>query len=303
MEIKNFKGEIKKNEPLSRHTSYAIGGPADILAYPVDREDIRVLLQAIKTRNLNYWILGHGTNLLVRDGGFRGVVITLQRMQTIKIEREYRSIGGSFVVVCAEAGASLAKLLSFAVEHGLTGLEFAAGIPGTVGGAVCMNAGTALGVMGDVVESVTLVAPDGELITRSREEMGFGYRTSSVLEGHLALDARVVLRRDDKEKIKGQVRELLDKRTRTQPGGFPSAGSVFKNPQGESAGKLIELAGLKGVAVGGAQVSEKHANFIVNTGKAKAAEVLALMEIVREKVLEVHGTRLEPEIKIIGEDA
>lgn len=303
MEIKNFKGEIKKNEPLSRHTSYAIGGPADILAYPVDREDIRVLLQSIKTRNLNYWILGHGTNLLVRDGGFRGVVITLQRMQTIKIEREYRSIGGSFVVVCAEAGASLAKLLSFAVEHGLTGLEFAAGIPGTVGGAVCMNAGTALGVMGDVVESVTLVAPDGELITRSREEMGFGYRTSSVLEGHLALDARVVLRRDDKEKIKGQVKELLDKRKRNQPGGFPSAGSVFKNPQGESAGKLIELAGLKGVAVGGAQVSEKHANFIVNTGKAKAAEVLALMEIVREKVLEVHGTRLEPEIKIIGEDA
>jgi UDP-N-acetylmuramate dehydrogenase len=220
----------------------------------------------------------------------------------IKIEREYRSIGGSFVVVYAEAGASLAKLLSFAVEHGLTGLEFAAGIPGTVGGAVCMNAGTSLGEMGDVVESITLISPDGELGTRSAEEMEFGYRTASVPEGRLVLEVRLVLRRDDKEKIKARLKELLETRKQRQPWGFPNAGSVFKNPQEESAGMLIESAELKGRMVGEAQVSVKHANVIVNTGKARAADVLELMEIVKEKVLEVSGVRLEPEIKIIGED-
>ncbi|MCK9418308.1 MAG: UDP-N-acetylmuramate dehydrogenase [Nitrospirae bacterium] len=302
MEITNFKGDIKRNEPLSRHTSYAIGGPADILAWPADREDLRLLLQAIKTQQQRCFILGGGTNLLVRDGGFRGVMIALQRMHRIKIEREYRSIGGAFAVVYAEAGASLVKLLSFAVEHGLTGLEFAAGIPGTVGGAICMNAGTSLGEMGDIVESVALISPDGELNTRSAEEMAFGYRTASVPEGHLVLEVRVVLRRDDKEKIKARIKELLVTRKQRQPWGFPNAGSVFKNPQEESAGMLIESAGLKGRMVGGAQVSEKHANIIVNTGKAKAADVLELMDIVKEKVLEVSGVRLEPEIKIIGED-
>ena len=205
-------------------------------------------------------------------------------------------------MIYAEAGTSLATLLSFAVEHGLTGLEFAAGIPGTVGGAVCMNAGTSLGEMGDIIESVTLISPDGELITRSAEEMDFGYRTASVPEGHLVLEVRVVLRRDDKEKIKARIKELFNTRKQRQPWGFPNAGSVFKNPMEESAGLLIERAGLKGRAIGGAQVSEKHANVIVNTGEAKAADVLELMELVKEKVLEGSGVRLEPEIKIIGED-
>lgn len=302
MEITNLKGQIKRNEPLSRHTSYAIGGPADILALPADREDLRLLLREIKARKLRYFVLGGGTNLLVRDGGFRGVMIALQRMHTIRIEREYRSIGGSFVVVYAEAGATLAKLLSFAVEHGLTGLEFAAGIPGTVGGAVCMNAGTSLGEMGDIVDSITLISPDGEIGARTAEEMDFSYRTASVPEGHLVLEVMVVLRRDDKAKIKARIKRLLETRKQRQPWGFPNAGSVFKNPQEESAGMLIESAGLKGTMVGGAQVSEKHANVIVNTGKAKAADVLELMELIKEKVLEVSGVRLEPEIKIIGED-
>ncbi len=302
MEIKNFKGELKRDEPLSRHTSYAIGGPADVLAYPADQEDLRLLLQAIKTRQLPSFILGGGTNLLVRDGGFRGVMISLQRMQTIKIEREYRSIGGSFGLVYAEAGAPLARLLVFSMEQGFTGLEFAAGIPGTMGGAVCMNAGTAQGEMGDVVESISLISPDGELITRGAAEMGFGYRTTSIPEGHLVLEVRVVLRRDAKEKVTARIKELLRTRKQRQPWEFPNAGSVFKNPQEENAGRLIERAGLKGRKVGGAQVSEKHANIIVNTGRAKAADVLTLMEIVKEKVLEVSGVRLEPEIKIIGDD-
>jgi UDP-N-acetylmuramate dehydrogenase len=302
MKIANFKGEIRLHEPLSKHTSYAIGGPADVFAYPVDRDDLIALLREIRKQSLKYFVLGGGTNLLVRDKGFRGVVISLQRMQSVKIEREYRSIGGAFVVVIAEAGAPLSRLLFFAVEEGLTGLEFAAGIPGTVGGAICMNAGTAAGEFGDVVDAVTLLSPDGELISRGREEMAFGYRTSTIPDGHLVLDARLILRRDDKEKVQARVKELIDTRKQRQPAGLPNAGSIFKNPQEESAGKLIETAGLKGKTVGNAKVSGKHANFIVNQGNAKAADVLALMETVKAKVLEVHGVRLEPEIKIIGED-
>jgi UDP-N-acetylmuramate dehydrogenase len=302
MDIQNLKGEILQNEPMSLHTSFGIGGPADILAYPADRDDLALLLREIRMRGLKYFILGSGTNLLVKDKGFRGAVVCLKRMTAIKILREYRSIGGAFAVVSAEAGALLAKLLSFSVEEGLTGLEFSAGIPGTVGGAVCMNAGTAAGEMGDVVESVTLLSPDGELVTRGRDEMGFGYRTSSVPEGHLVLEASAVLRREDEGRVAARVKDLLDRRKQRQPAGLPNAGSFFKNPQEESAGKLIEQAGLKGKTVGGAQVSEKHANFIVNRGKATASDVLKLMEIVMQKVLEVHGVRLEPEIKIIGED-
>ena len=302
MEIANFKGEIKRHEPLSRHTSFGIGGPADILAYPSDRHDLIALLSGIKKQGVRYVVIGSGTNLLVRDGGFRGVVICLQRLSTIRIEREYHSVGGTFSVVYVEAGALLPKLLSFTIEQGLTGLEFAAGIPGTVGGAICMNAGTAAGEMGDVVDSVGLISPDGALVTRGREDMGFGYRTSHIPPGHLVLDAKIILRHDDQERIKSRVKELQDNRKQRQPWGLQSAGSVFKNPQEESAGKLIEAAKLKGRKVGEAQVSDQHANFIVNLGKARAKDVVTLMEIVKQTVLDVHGVRLEPEIKIIGED-
>jgi UDP-N-acetylmuramate dehydrogenase len=303
MEIKNIKGEVLRNEPLSRHTSFGIGGPADLLVYPADTADLVALLREIRAQELPFIVLGGGTNLLVRDGGFRGVAIGLRRLNAVKVEREYRSLGGTYAVVSAEAGAVLAKVISFAANEALTGLEFATGIPGTIGGAVCMNAGTAEGEMGDVVETVTLLTPGGELATRSKEEMGFGYRTANVPAGHVVLSARLQLRHDEKKKIEAKVKVLMEKRKDRQPWGQPNAGSIFKNPLDESAGKLIESAGLKGKAVGGAQVSEKHANFIVNTGKATAADVLSLMEIMKQTVLEVHGARLEPEIKIIGEDA
>jgi UDP-N-acetylmuramate dehydrogenase len=302
MELTNVKGEVRKNEPLSKHTSFGIGGPADFFVYPADREDLKVLLQAIKDQHLKHFILGSGTNLLVRDGGFRGVVISLRRMNTVTVEREYRSIGGTFAVLYAEAGAPLTKLLSIAVKEGLTGIEFTAGIPGTVGGAVRMNAGTAMGEIGDIIDSVTLISPEGELVTRSREEMGFGYRTSSVPEGYLVLDIRVALRRDAQPKIETRVADLITTRMERQPQGSPNAGSIFKNPNEKSAGTLIESAGLKGRTIGGAQVSDKHANFIVTLGAASASDVLALMDIVKQTVLDVHGVRLEPEIKIIGED-
>ena len=303
MKFADLRGEVKLNEPLSSHTSFRIGGPADALVYPVDKQDVIVLLKEIKIRGLNYFFLGGGTNLLVRDGGFRGVAISLARMASISLDREFRSVGGTFAVLHVQAGAPLQRLLNFSVENGLTGLEFATGIPGTVGGAVCMNAGTADGELGDIADSVTLISPDGRLITKSSEEMGFGYRTAKIPGGHLVLEATITLRRDTEEKIKNRVKELMDKRKQHQPWGMPSAGSVFKTPQDVAAGQLIESSGLKGKTVGGAQISEKHANFIVNLGSAKAADVLALMEMVKEKVLEVHNVRLEPEIKIIGEDA
>ncbi len=302
MEFANIRGEVKLNEPLGRHTSFRIGGPADMFVSPSDRDDLITLLRYIKQKDLAHFILGGGTNLLVRDGGFRGVVINVQRMNAIRIEREYHAVGGTFITVYAEAGAMLSKLLSFATEEGLTGLEFAVGIPGTIGGALCMNAGTAEGEMGDIVDSVTMISPAGEVITKGREQMEFGYRSARVPAGQVIVDAKVILRRGDKAKIMARVKELMDTRRQRQPWGQPSAGSVFKNPQDEAAGKLIESAGLKGKTVGGAQVSDKHANFIVNTGNARAADVLALMEFVKNAVLEHRGVRLEPEITIIGED-
>jgi len=303
MEIKNIKGEVLRNELLSKHTSFGIGGPADFLVYPADSEDLAALLREIRAQKLNYMVLGGGTNVLVRDGGFRGVAISLRRLNAIRVEREYRSLGGTYAVVHAEAGAALAKVISFTANASLTGLEFATGIPGTMGGAVCMNAGTAEGEMGDVVETVTVLTPGGELVTRSKEEMDFGYRTANVPAGHVVLSALLQLRHDEKKQIEAKVKALMDRRKDRQPWGQPNAGSIFKNPLDESAGSLIESAGLKGRTVGHAQISEKHANFIVNTGKATAADVLALMELVKQTVLDVHGARLEPEIKIVGEDA
>jgi UDP-N-acetylmuramate dehydrogenase len=302
MMFRNLRGEVREQEPLAVHTSFRIGGPADYLAFPADREDLIALLAQVRERGLRFVILGGGTNLLVRDGGFRGVVISLMRLAAVTTKREYRSLGGSFAVVRAEAGASLPKVLRHTVEQELAGLEFAAGIPGTVGGAVCMNAGTAQGEMGDVIDTVTMLSPYGGLLIRHRDELGFGYRTANVPPGHVVLDAKIILRHGQREKIKASVKALMTVRKERQPWGLPNAGSVFKNPQDEAAGKLIETAGLKGRTVGKAQISEKHANFIVNLGGARATDVLKLMDIVQERVLAVHKVRLEPEIKIIGDD-
>jgi len=302
MKFTNVRGEVRLNEPMSGHTSFRIGGPADALVIPEDRDDLITLLAEVREQGIPYVVLGGGTNLLVRDRGYRGAVISLKKMSTIELMREYRSLGGSFAVLRADAGAALARLLSFSVGRGLTGVEFSTGIPGTVGGALCMNAGTALGELSDIVDTVTLLAPSGDLVHRRRDEMGFGYRTANVLPGHIVLDAMVILRYGDVEKIRALVKKLMDQRKARQPWGLPSAGSVFKNPLDEAAGTLIEAAGCKGLTAGGAQVSDKHANFIVNTGNAKAADVLALMETVRERVLEMHRIRLEPEITIIGEE-
>lgn len=302
MEIADFRGEIRKKEPLSSHTSYRIGGPADLFAVPADRDDLARLLRQLRDKGLPWVVLGGGTNLLVRDGGYRGVVISLERLSAVEIEREYRSVGGIFTLVRAEAGAPLKRFLAFTLTSGLAGLEFATGIPGSVGGAVCMNAGTAAGETGDVIKTVTLLSPDGKTSTKSAEEMEFRYRRALVPPEHVVVEAQYALRRDDKGKVRERIKNLMAARKEKQPWGLPSAGSVFKNPNDRAAGMLIEAAGLKGRTRGRAQISEKHANFIVNLGGAKAADVIGLMDIVRDAVLEMHGIRLEPEIKIIGED-
>jgi len=302
VELRGFKGEIKRNELLSRHTSFGIGGPVDVLACPADQADLSLLLSEIRQRNLKYFILGSGTNLLVKDGGFRGVAINLKHLRAITIERQYRALGGHFAVIHADAGVLLSKLLAFSADEGFTGMEFAAGIPGTLGGAICMNAGTATGEIGDIIDAITVVNPKADRIIMGRSELQFGYRTSSIPPGYIVISARLILRRDEKQNIMNRVRSLNEQRKQRQPGGYANAGSVFKNPQDTSAGKLIDEANLKGTIVGGAEVSPRHANFIVNRGTATAADVLSLMDIVTKAVLDVHGVRLEPEIKIIGED-
>jgi len=302
MTFDGIRGEVLLGEPMSGHTSYKIGGTADAFVCPADREDLVRLLGLVREQGLRFVIVGGGTNLLVRDGGYRGVVINLRKLNAISVVREYRSVGGAFAVVQAEAGAPLAKLLSYATDRGLTGLEFAAGIPGTVGGALCMNAGTAQGEIGGITDTVTMLTAAGEPVVRHRDEMAFSYRTANVPAGHVILEAKVILRLGERDQVRAAVKELIQQRRERQPWGQPNAGSVFKNPLDEAAGRLIESAGLKGLTVGRAQVSEKHANFIVNLGNATAAEVLKLMEIVRDRVLDVHKVRLEPEITIIGED-
>ena len=302
MTFSNIRGEVREREPLAGHTSFRIGGPADHLVFPADRADLIALLAQLRQQEVPFVILGGGTNVLVRDGGIRGVVISLKRLGAVSKVREYRSVGGTYAVVLAEAGGPLAGLLRYAAERGLSGLEFATGIPGTVGGAVCMNAGTAQGEIGDIIDTVTLLSPSGELIERNRDEMAFSYRAANVPKDHAVLEARIILRHGEREQIQARVKELMARRREFQPWGLPNAGSIFKNPFDESAGRLIEAAGLKGASVGGAQVSEKHANFIVNLGGATAADVLRLMDLVQQRVLEVHKIRLEPEIKIIGED-
>lgn len=302
MNLGSIRGEVLLNEPMSRHTSYRIGGAVDALVTPADRDDLLELLGEIRKRNIPLLVLGGGTNLLVRDGGFRGVAASLKKLDAIRITREYRAVGGTYVVVTAEAGAGFGRLVNFSVENALTGLEFAAGIPGTVGGAICMNAGTVQGEIGDVTDAVTFLMPTGEIVLRHRDEMAFRYRTANVPPGAAIIEVRIILRRGESEVIAGRIRKLQETRKERQPGGLPNAGSVFKNPPGEAAGKLIEQAGLKGLTVGRAQVSEKHANFIVNLGGATAADVLALMRIIQERVLEMHKVRLEPEIRIVGED-
>lgn len=285
---------VRLHEPMKKHTTFRIGGPADYYLCPHSTEELQKILQICRENKLEFFILGNGSNLLVSDKGYRGAVIQLWKNFS-DIETEDNTI-------TVKAGALLSKVAAEALEESLTGMEFASGIPGTMGGAVMMNAGAYGGEMKDIIKEVTVLTREGELLTLSKEEMNFGYRTSVVKEkGYVVISAVLQLRKGDREEIRRVMDELKERRVTKQPLDMPSAGSTFKRPEGYFAGKLIMDAGLRGFSVGGAQISEKHCGFVVNKGDATAADVLGLIGEVQKRVQEKFGVALEPEVKFLGE--
>ena len=282
------------DEPMSRHTSFRIGGPARRMAFPASGEQLVLLLAEAERLGARPLVIGNGTNLLCPDAGLDRLVI-----DTSAALNRVESTGPD--TVTAEAGASLARAADFACRQGLAGLEFAHGIPGTVGGAVCMNAGAYGGEMRQVVQAVTVLFPEEGIRTLSGGDLAFGYRRSFLTDRPDAVVLRAVFRLapGDPDEIRQQMRELMERRRASQPLDLPSAGSTFKRPEGYFAGTLIDQCGLKGLTVGGAQVSEKHAGFIVTRGGATSADVRELIRQVQARVLDATGVRLEPEVRII----
>ncbi len=304
-----FGQNVKFDEPMSKHTYFRIGGPVDAFVVPQRRKDLIDLIIWAGQMQQPYIAIGDGTNLLVRDAGIRGLVIVLTKCLN-KISG--LDSGDDTTIISAMAGARLQALCKFAIESGLEGMNFAIGIPGTVGGGITMNAGTAAGSMEGVLDSIEVLLPGGELLTIERSQLVFRYRNLSLkkvalngdLEKTIILEGRFQLRPSDARYLKKEAQEMWNKRRMAQPSNYASAGCFFKNPaSGKTAGELIELAGLKGKRVGGAEVSSKHANFIINTDNATAADVMALMEIVQETVSQTFNIELKPEVKIVGTQA
>lgn len=289
------EGKILIDEPMKKHTSFKIGGPVDILVVPGNTEEILKSIKICKDQNIDYMIIGNGSNLLVKDKGIRGVIIKIaDNFKNIEIDKDK---------IIVEAGALLSTISKKALKSSLSGFEFAGGIPGTIGGAVTMNAGAYGGEMKDVVEMVKCIDKDGNVINLSNEDMHFAYRKSRVEEEHLiVLEVVLKLKKSSYDEIKIEMDQLNKKRTTKQPINLPSGGSTFKRPTGYYAAKLIEDAGLKGTKYGDAQVSDKHAGFIVNLGGATSHDVLSLVSLVKNTVVDKFGVELETEVKIIGED-
>ncbi len=283
------------DEPMNRHTSFKIGGPADVLVMPKSVDDLKVVVDTCQANTCPVHIVGNCSNLLVGDDGVRGVVVKLsENFSGVEIEGNR---------VKAQSGILLSQLSSKVVEKSLGGFEFASGIPGTIGGAVFMNAGAYGGEMKDVVREVTVLTRHGEVLSLSNEELEFGYRMSAVQrEKHIVLEVLMELEEKPYGEIKQLIDELTEKRTSKQPLQLPSAGSTFKRPEGHFAGKLIDDAGLRGVRHGDAQVSEKHCGFIVNRGSATSADVLRLIGLVQKVVYDQFGVLLEPEVRLFGKE-
>ena len=283
------------NAPMSEHTTFKIGGAADVLIFPSNISEVVAVIKLVNEFKLPRTILGNGSNVLVLDKGIRGVVIKFSDkfFGNIKVDGEK---------ISACAGAKLKDVSNFAAENSLTGLEFAVGIPGSIGGAIFMNAGAYGGEMKNIVDKVTAISTDGEIIYFNADELNLGYRHSVFQENNFAIcEVELNLAHGNFDAIKNQMAEFTFKRESKQPLEFPSAGSTFKRPKGYFAGTLIDNTGLKGLKVGGAMVSEKHAGFVVNAGGATAEDVLNLIEEVRRRVKEVHGVTLTPEVKILGD--
>jgi UDP-N-acetylmuramate dehydrogenase len=288
-----IKGRVLFDAPMRQFTSIRVGGPADGLFFPKDVGELKKVVRYARQKKIPFFILGKGTNLVVKDKGIRGWVISLaQGMKKVQTDGE---------VVEAEAGLPLQRLVQFTIQKGLTGMEPFFGIPGTVGGGLAMNAGAWGCELKDVLLSITLMKEDGEVIERSRQRLKFSYRTLDLPPSWIILKGRFQLKKEKKEEILERVKSYSEMRKRTQPLDYPSAGSIFKNPKEGSAGKWIEEAGLKGFRMGQAMVSDRHANFIINVGKATAEEVINLMERVERKIYEEKGISLEREVKVVGE--
>lgn len=286
-------GQIMFDEPLSKHTSWKVGGPAEILFLPETIDDLRTAVLLAEKNDVPVSVLGNGTNVLVSDRGVPGLTVILKQIRCHKVS------DGS---ITAEAGILLPELSRIAQQHNLTGLEFAVGIPASVGGAVASNAGAHGRSMQDIVHSVSAMGYDGSILTFSGRELGFNYRSSIFKEsGFIVLQAHFNLETISGTAIQEKMRHYLDMRRKTQPVGYPTAGSVFVNPAAAPAGYLIEMAGCKGLREGGAEVSTKHANFIVNIGNATAGDILCLIRQVQQRVNDMFNIRLETEIRFFGE--
>ena len=294
-ELKENRISFKTLEPMSEHTTFKIGGPADIFIEVQNSDAAINAIEILRKYGVEISVIGHGSNLLVSDKGISGAVVCFNSAEEIEI------ISGELLSV--SAGVMLNKLCCFAKDNSLTGLEFAFGIPGTVGGAVYMNAGAYDGCVKDVLHSAECLMPDGSVKTFSNEECDFSYRKSAfVNNGAVILRAVFRLTKGNKQQIADKMSDLMNRRRTKQPLEFPSAGSTFKRPEGYFAGTLIEQSGLKGYSVGGAEVSEKHAGFVINRNNATSNDVLCLVEDIKRKVFEKFGVNLEPEIKILGRE-
>ena len=288
------ESHILYDEPLKKHTTFQVGGNSDCLIFVEKENELASLIKFLDENRIPRFLIGNGSNLLVSDEGFRGVILETKKLfNEIEVEGEK---------ITAKAGALMSKIGSVALENNLSGFEFAAGIPGTIGGGVVMNAGAYGGELKDVIESVTVLTDKGEILTIPGSEMGFGYRKSIVREkGYIVLSVVIKLNRGSHEEIKATMDDLKDRRKSKQPLEFPSAGSTFKRPEGYFAGKLIEDSGLRGFSVGGAQVSEKHCGFVINKGNATASDINELINKVTQKVKEDQNVELEPEVIRLGE--
>ena len=288
--VAGLRGSASFRAPLREYTSFKIGGPADVVVEPADIEDVRLVVQEARSHRIPLFVLG-GTNLLIRDGGLRGIVVSLARLRAIKEEP------GS--VLYAEGGVGMPTLIGYAIRHSLAGLEWAAGIPGTVAGCVVMNAGTKLGEMKDSVKAIRMVNMKGRVVDLEAAQVKFEYRRALLPRG-IVVGVWLQLKQGVRSEIERVVKDYLHYRRDTQPLAMPSAGCVFKNPPNDSAGRLIEAVGLKGARVGDAEVSMKHANFMVNRGQARAEDVIALIGKVRSAIRRRAGIRLGLELKIVG---
>ena len=295
-------GNVRTGELMKTHTTFRIGGAADYYVTPQAEKQIADVIAFLKKSDIKYIVIGNGSNILVSDEGFRGVVVELGDGFSDYEFLQDSQDNSDEVLVKASAGMKLTRLGNQLAANGIAGFEFATGIPGCIGGAVRMNAGAYGGEMKDVLKEVTVLTPEGGVLTLQADELHMGYRTSVIKEaGYIVLEAVISLEKGDQEEIRSRMQELAGMRTSKQPLSYPSAGSTFKRPEGYFAGKLIMDSGLRGYQVGGAQVSEKHCGFVINTGNATAKDVTTLMSDVQRIVMEKFGVKLEPEVKFLGE--